>query len=106
MKVDLPTPGGPLMPTRIGAAGGRQDRVEQGVGLEPVILTGRLDEGDGPGQGAPVAVEYLLCEFRHRGRGQAASRRAATSSSTLRAASGMFVPGPNTAATPASCRKS
>ena len=40
MKVDLPAPGVPVMPTRTALAGGGQHGVEQGGGLGPVVGRG------------------------------------------------------------------
>ena len=45
IKVDLPAPGGPEMPIRVAAAGLRQDRVEQRLGLGAMVGPGRFRRG-------------------------------------------------------------
>jgi hypothetical protein len=56
IKVDLPAPGGPVMPIPRGAAGRRQDRLDQPLGFRAVIGAGRFDERDGTRQGPPAAA--------------------------------------------------
>ena len=55
MKVDLPTPGGPLMPMRMAPPVAASSASTQRDRLLPVVGPGRLDERDGPGQRPPVA---------------------------------------------------
>ena len=72
-----------------------QDGVEELDRLGAVVGPGRLDEGDRPPERAAVAGEEVV------GEGHPWRR-----SRTVPAASRMLVPGPNTAETPASRRKS
>ena len=58
MKVDLPTPGTPVMPTRIGLTGVRQQLAQHFLRQLPVVRPGRLHQGDGAGDSGPRAVQY------------------------------------------------
>ena len=106
MRVDLPAPGGPLMPDPDGPAGVGEQLVEQVLGLAAVVLAGGLGEGDGPGQRPAVAGADALGQIGRGRRVAHPAARSVSSSIMRRAASGMLVPGPNTAATPAFSRKS
>ena len=55
MKVDLPTPGGPLMPMRTAPPVRVEQRSTQRDGLLAVVGAGGLDQRDGAGQRPPVA---------------------------------------------------
>ncbi len=76
--------------------------VEQRPGLAAVVGPGGLDQRDRLGEGPAVAGRHPIGQRRR----QEAGSFSRTSSITREAASGMLVPGPNTATTPASKRKS
>ncbi len=96
MKVDLPTPGTPVMPTRrVGPA--RAQLVQQPLGGRPVVRPGRLDQGDGPGDPAPGRRPVprprtpSTSAAAHRGCG--CPSRWVSSASRSSAASAITVPG-------------
>ena len=106
MKVDLPTPGTPEMPTRsAGSLRHRQGR-EQGIGPPAMVGAGRLQEGDRLGDGAALpfaarrrdVVAQGLVGGRQRCHRRAAVQCAATAwricSRTSLALAGIGVPGP------------
>ena len=96
MKVDLPTPGTPEMPTRTRRRPAGQ-LGEQLPRRDPVLGPGRLDERDRPGDRGPLAGADALDEAS--GDRQALSGVSASRSS---AESAITVPGRNTAAAPIS----
>src|SRR5262249_12893085 len=75
----------------------RHELVEQGRGFLAMICTRRLDERDRARQGTAIAGAYRVGELGH-----AALRPVRTNARISDAARGMLLPGPNTAATPAS----
>ena len=105
MSVDFPAPGAPDTPIRTDrpVRGRSSSRRARGVGA--VVGAGGLDQRDGLGEGSPVAGADPIGQRAGRGH-QAFGSFSRTSSITRPAASGMLVPGPNTATTPASYRKS
>ena len=105
MNVDFPTPGGPLMPDPGRSPGVLQQLHQQLLGRRPVVRALRLDQGDRPGQHRAGAVEHALGQRGDVDRAghQSSSRAAVSFSSRSTAASAITVPGPNTAAAPASC---
>ena len=55
MKLDLPTPGVPVSPTRSVGAGSLRQRLEKRPRLRPMVGPGRFDQRDRAGQRTPVA---------------------------------------------------
>ncbi len=106
MNVDFPAPGAPETPTRDGPrrwpAAARRAAPRASAA---VVGAGRLDQRDRPGERAPVAGPHGVSQRRVAHRGHASERFLRIRSRTLPAASGMLVPGPKMATTPASCRK-
>ena len=108
MKVDLPDARRAGDADADGAAGVRA-AAPRGARSAAVAVVGpgRLDERDGPGERPPVAGADARRRARRRsGARHARSAPLGASSRTSRAASGMLVPGPKIAATPASRRMS
>ena len=70
MKVDLPTPGGPLMPRRTAPPVRASDRSTRPVGLLAVVGPAGLHQGDAPGQGPTVAGLDARRPGRRWGRGR------------------------------------
>ena len=98
MKVLLPTPGTPVMPTRRDRPACGKHRVEQrrrGVGVRGALA---LDERDGAREDRAVAAEHAV-DVRREGqsRRRHAARVAPSASRICCAQIGMTLPGPNTA---------
>ena len=58
MNVDLPTPGTPVMPTRIALPVCGSSSLSTCCAISPVVRPGRLHQGDGAGDVGPRAVQY------------------------------------------------
>ena len=100
----LPTPGGPVMPTRIASPGVGHQRVEHLLAALAVLGAPALEQRDGLRDHAPVAGTHPRDEVRG-GVELRHARRSRIERSTSRAAFGTCVPGPNTFDTPCSRRK-
>ena len=104
MKVLLPTPGGPVMPTRTAppVCGTSSSRIAWPSAAWSAPRA--LEQRDGPGDRPPVRPPDRVPIIRDGREGPAHARRARITWSTSRAASGTAVPGPKIAATPRSRR--
>ncbi len=92
MKVDLPAPGTPLMPTRTAVPVRSASAGEQGPRLVAVLREPRLQEGDRPGDVLARPLAHPGDEVRDRDRWPhpSRSRSSATRASAARL---MTVPG-------------
>ena len=99
----LPTPGGPVMPTRMRAARLGHERVEHLLAALAVLGASALEQRDGLRDHAPVAGAHPRDEVRG-GLELRHARRSRIERSISRAAFGTCVPGPNTFETPCSRR--
>ena len=110
MNVDLPTPGEPLMPMR--TAPPVSGSSSSSTASASARWSGRVDSARVMARAsalrspARIPSATALAMVGGSPGTQSEPRRSSTSVRTLRAESGTFVPGPNTAATPAACRAS
>jgi hypothetical protein len=115
MKVDLPAPGTPEMPTRIARPVLRQQGIQHLLGALLVIPARRLDQRDRLGQRAALAGQHAVDQRLVGGvigfandigslaqvHSEDQPRALRISSRTLRAESSIRVPGPKIALAPA-----